>query len=214
MKGLYVIIDPEHCAGRDPLWVCEQALSGGAALIQLRAKQLTDAPLLALARQLRALCTERGTPFWLNDRLDLALLAGADGLHLGQDDLAPHEARLLAPRLELGLSTHSLEQALRAQEEPVQLIGFGPVFDTTSKQRPSATVGLDALAQACRSLPALDVVAIGGIQLASAAAVARSGAAYAAVISAVCSAPDPQAATRALCAALSGASAEPGASTR
>jgi thiamine-phosphate pyrophosphorylase len=204
MKGLYVIIDPEHCAGRDPRWVCAQALAGGAALIQLRAKQLSDAALLTLARELGAACRAHHVPFWLNDRLDLALLAGADGLHLGQDDIAPSEARGLAPHLALGLSTHSLEQAECALSLPVQMIGFGPVFDTTSKQRPSPTVGLEALARVCRSLPTLDVVAIGGIQLASAAAVARTGAAYAAVISAVCAAPDPEAATRALCEALRG----------
>lgn len=204
MKGLYVIIDPAHCGGRDPRWVCEQALAGGAALIQLRAKTLTDAAWLTLARELRARCRDHRVPFWLNDRLDLALLAEADGLHLGQDDVSPEEARAVAPLLQLGLSTHSLLQAQAAALQPVQMIGFGPIFDTTSKEKPSPTVGLEQLTRVCSALPALDVVAIGGIQLAHAAALAQTGAAYAAVISAVCGAEDPRAATTALRDALLG----------
>ena len=202
MKGLYVILDPEHCQRRDPLFVCEQALEGGAALLQLRAKQLTDAALLALARAVRTRCHAHGVPFWLNDRLDIACLAQADGLHLGQDDLPPHEVRAFAPALALGLSTHSRQQVERARTEPVRMIGFGPIFPTTSKERPSPTVGLSELATICRATPELEVVAIGGIQLAHAADIARSGATYAAVISAVCAAPDPKAATRALHEAL------------
>lgn len=202
MKGLYVIIDPEHCRGRDPRLICRQALEGGAALIQLRAKRLSDGALLALARELGSLCRDHGVPFWLNDRLDIALLARAEGLHLGQDDLPPQEARLLSPRLSLGLSTHSLEQVEAALTQPLQLIGFGPVFDTRSKDRPSPSVGVDQLAAACRAAPGLEVVAIGGIQLHHARAIAHSGAAYAAVISAVCGADDPEGATRALRDAL------------
>jgi thiamine-phosphate pyrophosphorylase len=202
MKGLYVIIDPAHCAGRDPRWVCEQALAGGAALIQLRSKTLSDAAWLSLARELRARCRDHRVPFWLNDRLDLALLVDADGLHLGQDDVPPEEARALAPLLQLGLSTHGLLQAQAAALQPVQMIGFGPVFETSSKEKPSPVVGLEQLTRVCRALPALDVVAIGGIQRKHAADIARTGAAYAAVISAVCGAPDPRAATEALRDAL------------
>jgi thiamine-phosphate pyrophosphorylase len=204
MKGLYVIVDPEHCRGRDPRQICQQALEGGAALIQLRAKQLSDAALLVLARELATICRASRVPFWLNDRLDIALLADADGLHLGQDDLPAAEARRLAPELALGLSTHSLEQVEAARAQPLRLIGFGPIFDTRSKERPSPTVGLAQLTAACRAAPALDVVAIGGIQLDQAHAIAQSGAAYAAVISAVCGADDPRAATRALRDALLG----------
>ncbi|HEX6240708.1 MAG TPA: thiamine phosphate synthase [Polyangiales bacterium] len=202
MKGLYVIIDPEHCRGRDPRLVCRQALEGGAALIQLRAKRLTDTALLGLARELAALCADHGVSFWLNDRLDIALLARANGLHLGQDDLRPADVRQLAANLALGLSTHSLEQVEAARAQPVSLIGFGPVFETSSKERPSPRVGLLQLAAACRAAPELDLVAIGGIQLQHARDIARSGAAYAAVISAVCGADDPRAAARALSDAL------------
>jgi thiamine-phosphate pyrophosphorylase len=202
MKGLYVIIDPEHCRGRAPSAIAEQALRGGARVLQLRAKRLTDAALLLLARDLRARCSAHGAAFWLNDRLDIALLADADGLHLGQDDLPPHEARKLAPRLALGLSTHSLAQVSAARAQGIATIGFGPIFATQTKEHPSPTVGIAGLRAACAAEPELSVIAIGGVQLAHAADIARSGASYAAVISAVCAADDPEAAARALSDAL------------
>lgn len=205
MKGLYVIIDPEHCRARDPRLVCEQALAGGAALIQLRDKFHGDAAKLALARELRALCRSAGVPFWLNDRADLALLCEADGLHLGQDDLPLPEARRVVGAMALGLSTHSHAQVQRARNlGQLALIGFGPVFDTQSKLRPDPTVGLAGLTQACALAAELPVVAIGGIGLDNAAQLRATGASYAAVISAVCGADDPQRATRELSAVLRG----------
>jgi thiamine-phosphate pyrophosphorylase len=202
MKGLYVIIDPEHCAGRDPSAVAELALSGGARVLQLRAKRFSDRAWLALARDLRARCTRHGAAFWVNDRVDIALLAEADGLHLGQDDLPAPEARKLAPKLKLGVSTHSLEQVAAAAAQGVTTIGFGPIFATQSKQRPSPTVGIAGLSAVCAAYPALEVIAIGGIQRVHAEGLRRAGASYAAVISAVCGAPDPEAAARALSEAL------------
>lgn len=202
MKGLYVIIDPEHCAGREALWVAEQALLGGACALQLRAKLLTDAALLALGHALRALTSEHAVPLWINDRLDIALLCGADGLHLGQQDLPPLEVRALAPKLALALSTHSLAQARAARALGLGTVGFGPLFGTQSKLNPSPTVGLEGLRALCAAEPELDVIAIGGIQLTQAAAIAEGGAAYAAVISAVCGASEPRAAARALSDAL------------
>lgn len=202
MKGLYVIIDPEHCAGRDPGAIAAQALTGGARVLQLRAKRLADRNLLALARDLRALTRRHGARFWLNDRVDVALLAEADGVHLGQEDLPPNEARKLAPALALGISTHSLEQVAAAAAAGVSTIGFGPIFATQSKERPSPTVGIGGLSAVCAAYPALDVIAIGGIQRQHAADLRRAGASYAAVISAVCGAADPEAAARELSAAL------------
>ena len=204
MKGLYVIVDPEHCGLRDPRWVAEQALAGGCALLQLRAKSLADAPRLELARALRASCRAAGVPFWMNDRLDLALLVEADGLHLGQDDLPLTEARKLWGSRPIGRSTHSLAQALQAEQEGADVIGFGPVFDTQSKQSPSPTVGLAGLRETCARV-ACPVVAIGGIEQAHAGAVREAGASYAAVIRAVCGSPDPAGATRELQQALVGA---------
>lgn len=201
MTDLYAIIDPEHCAGRDPLWVAEQALAGGCALLQLRVKQLSDARRLELSRALAERCRAAQVPLWINDRADLALLAGAQGLHLGQDDLPVDEARRIVGALPIGLSTHNLGQVRSAAQAGMALIGFGPVFATQSKARPDPLVGIDGLAQAC-ALSNCPVVAIGGIRRENAAQVARAGARYAAVIGAVCGAPDPRAAAADLCAAL------------
>jgi thiamine-phosphate pyrophosphorylase len=197
MKGLYVIIDPEHCAGREPLWVAEQALSGGCAALQLRAKLMSDGPRLKLARGLKQRCAQARVPFWMNDRLDLALLADADGLHLGQDDLPIAEARRLWDTRPLGLSTHTLPQVSTAHIAGADVIGFGPLYGTRSKRDPDPAVGLTGLREACLRVPR-PIIAIGGITLEHAAEIKKAGASYAAVISAVCGADDPAAAARAL----------------
>jgi thiamine-phosphate pyrophosphorylase len=199
--GLYAIVDPEHCAGRDPLWVASEILHGGCAALQLRAKQLTDRALLALARALAERCAEHGVPFWLNDRLDLGVLCGASGVHLGQDDVPLEDARRVLTRGALGLSTHDLAQAVDAASRGADVIGFGPIFPTRSKLRPDPCVGLDGLREVCAAV-SVPVIAIGGIELAHAGELARAGASYAAAIGAVCRATDPRVAARALHEAL------------
>ncbi len=201
MRGLYAIVDPEHCAGRDPRWVAEQILHGGCAALQLRAKGLPDGAWLGLSRDLRALCRAAGVPFWLNDRADLALLVDADGLHLGQDDLAPADARSLWGPRPLGISTHTLGQVEAALRAGADVIGFGPVFATQSKLHPDPTVGLTALAAVCARSP-VPVVAIGGIQLARLPALLCAGISTCAVISALCGASDPAQAAREFSRAL------------
>lgn len=201
MKGLYAIIDPQHCQGRDPCWVAEQVLLGGCAALQLRDKAQSDAARLTLARAVADRCRATSVPFWLNDRLDLAMLVGAAGVHLGQDDVPLSDARMLVPERLLGLSTHSLSQARAAEAAGADVIGFGPLFATRSKQNPDPLVGLDGLREVCQHVRC-PVVAIGGIALAHAADIARAGASYAAVIGAVCGAADPRAAARDLHEAL------------
>jgi thiamine-phosphate pyrophosphorylase len=201
MRGLYVIIDPEHCLGRDPLWVAQRALAGGCAALQLRAKHMHDKARLPLARALADAAHAHGVTFWLNDRADLALLVGADGLHLGQEDLPVAEARKLVGKMLIGRSTHSLAQAQAAASEGADVLGFGPIFGTRSKPNPDPVVGLSGLSEVTAAV-ARPVVAIGGLELAHAQAVKRSGASYAAVISAVCGAQDPEKAARELHAAL------------
>lgn len=201
MKGLYAIIDPEHCRGRDPLAVAEAVLTGGCAALQLRAKQLPDRDRLSLARALAARCRAAQIPFWLNDRIDLALLCDADGVHLGQDDIPLSDARRLWPTRMLGLSTHDLAQAQAAVAQGADAIGFGPVFATMSKKNPDPCVGLDGLRAVCQAVP-IPVIGIGGIDARAAGDVAAAGAAYAAAISAICAADDPCAAARALHRAL------------
>jgi len=201
MKGLYAIVDPEHCLGRDPLWVASEILHGGCAALQLRAKTLPDRVGLSLARALSARCQDHGVPFWMNDRVDLGLLSDAQGVHLGQGDLALPDARRLFPRALLGLSTHDVAQARLAAAQGADVIGFGPIFTTTSKLRPDPCVGLDGLRAVCDAVD-IPVIAIGGIELTHAAQIAATGASYAAVISAVCRASDPREAARALHDAL------------
>lgn len=203
-RGLYAIVDPAAVRGRDPETIAAAILAGGCAVLQLRSKDASDRELLALARRIGARARAAGVPFVLNDRADLAVLAGADGLHLGQDDLPVAEARRIAgPSMVIGRSTHDEAQARRAVEEGADVVAFGPVFETKSKLRPDPVVGLDRLAAVCRA-SALPVVAIGGITLERAAAVASAGARWGAVIGALCGADDPEAAARALHAALGG----------
>jgi len=201
VKGLYAIIDPEHCRGRDPLWVAESVLRGGCAALQLRAKALSDRAHLALARALADRCRAAGISFWLNDRIDLALLVDADGVHLGQDDVPLSAARRLWPSRLLGTSTHDLAQARAAVAAGADVIGFGPVFTTSSKRNPDPCVGLEGLRAVCNEV-ACPVIGIGGIGVAHAAAVAQTGAAYAAAIGAVCGADDPCEAAQTLHRAL------------
>lgn len=201
-RGLYAIVDPERCRGRDPRRIAEAVLVAGCTVLQLRAKNLTDANRLGLGRELARQCANAGVPFVMNDRVDLALLTSAAAVHLGQGDLPIAEARRLAsPSLAIGLSTHDEAQAREAVRSGADLIGFGPVFETKSKVDPDPVVGLDRLASVCRETP-IPVVAIGGITVERAASVARTGAHYVAVISAITEADDPEAAAAGLVAAI------------
>ena len=212
-RGLYAIIDVDACGARSPIDIAAAVLEGGAAMLQLRAKRSSDEEVRALGHQLRALCTRAGVPFVLNDRPELAFELHADAVHLGQHDMPIAEARALLGaltrgrqdqrhgELQIGISTHSLAQASAAQDAGADLIGFGPVFATQSKEQPDPVVGLAALAEVV-SLARIPVVAIGGIDLSNVASVAQTGAPWAAVIGALCRATDPKGAARALHAAL------------
>lgn len=201
-RGLYAIVDPAHCGERSPIEVARSILSGGCALLQLRDKSLSDAEQLRLARSIRAECAARSVPFVVNDRPDLAILAEADGLHLGQDDISVADARRLVGDLPIGLSTHDEAQALRAATEGADLIGFGPIFDTKTKVDAEKTVGLEKLEAICRA-STIPVVAIGGIDLGSAPEVMARGSRWVAAISAICGAEDPEEAARRLHQAVS-----------
>jgi thiamine-phosphate pyrophosphorylase len=138
-----------------------------------------------LASSLAARCREAGVTFVINDRADVAVLAGADGVHVGQDDLSPAEVRTIAPGLSLvGLSTHTDQQFIDGLSQPVDYLAVGPVFPTSTKVRPDEVIGLDGVRRASRlardrSLP---IVAIGGITLDTAADVIAAGASSVAVV--------------------------------
>jgi len=200
IRGLYGMVDlPGRGwpAGR----LANALLDGGARVLQVRMKTATPAAMIAVIDELRPLCRRREARLIVNDRLDVALAGGADGVHLGQDDLPLQAARKLAPKgFIIGVSTHNLAQAQAAQG--ADYIGFGPCFATATKENPDPVVGMELLAQACKL--GVPVVAIGGITLDNVGQVARAGAAAAAVIAAVNRAGDVVAAARAVCDAFGG----------
>ena len=171
-------------------------------MIQLRDKVAGPRQLLQEARQIRQLCRAKGVCFIINDRLDLALAADADGVHLGQDDLPPMAARALLGRDRfLGVSTHSLEQALEAAEQGADYLGIGPIFATGTKATGYEPRGCDIIRR-LRTRLDLPLVAIGGITLNNVGDVIAAGAAGVAVISAIVGADDITAATAAFVTAI------------
>lgn len=179
---LYAIVDAE--ASSDPQGLCRRALSIGCAALQLRAKRLDDQSLFELATQLNSACKRANVPFIVNDRSDLAALIGADGVHLGQGDLRIAEAREIVGAIDIGVSTHNLQQALEAERGGADRIAFGPVFETATKENPDPVVGLRKLEEVCRAV-SRPVVAIGGITPENGALALQHGAAQLAVISAL-----------------------------
>jgi thiamine-phosphate pyrophosphorylase len=166
--------------------------------MQLRVKQKPDAELEQLSRALHALCRAAAVPFVINDHVELARLVGVEGVHLGQHDVPLELARTrLGGTALIGLSTHNREQALDAEARGADLIGFGPVYPTHTKDRPEPVVGVNVLGEVCRVLR-IPVVAIGGITPENIGAVVTSGAVMVAAISAICAADDPRAAARRL----------------
>ncbi|TWT40995.1 Thiamine-phosphate synthase [Phycisphaerae bacterium RAS1] len=196
---LYVIITEALCK-RDWLATAEAAIRGGAACVQLREKSLPDGELLSRARRLRELTAPQGVLFIVNDRPDIARLAHADGVHVGQDDVSVNDARrvLGGDRL-IGKSTHSLEQVAAAIAENPDYIAVGPMFASTTK--PQEHVPGTALLARAAERTALPRVAIGGITPLNVAAVTAAGASAVCVCAAVISADDPAAAAAAILAA-------------
>ena len=187
---LCVITDPGLVPGRDHVAIAEAALAGGAEMIQLRDKTGSLRDLLPQARAIQALCRSRGALFIVNDRVDLALAADADGAHVGQEDLPAASARrLLGARRLMGVSTHNLAQAQAARQAGADYIGFGPMFATGTKDTGYTPRGLEAL-RGVRRAVSLPILAIGGISLENVAQVIEAGATAPAVISAVVAAPD------------------------
>ena len=201
VRGLYGMVDvPPTVEAAAAMALAAALVDGGARILQLRIKGGDAAAQLAIARALAPWCRERSVRFIVNDRVVVALAAGADGVHLGQDDLPLAAARAIAPSgFVIGVSTHDEAQARAAAA--ADYIGFGPCFTTSSKQNPDPVVGLERLARVCAASP-IPVVAIGGITLDTVAAVAAAGASAAAIIRAVNSAPDIATAARAVVAAF------------
>ena len=198
---LYAILDRSVARGRELPELLEAVLAGGGRLVQLREKEMPLSELLPLTQRLVRRCREGGATLIVNDRADLALAAGAHGLHAGQDDLpAPHARTLLAPGMLLGVSTHDPEQARQAVRDGADYVAVGSIFPTTTKPG-FQLVGPDLIRRVRPEVP-VPLVGIGGITEENASAVLAAGADSVAVISALCAAPDPEAATRAFLARI------------
>lgn len=201
LRGLYVIIDPALCLDRDPAWVAAEAIAGGASLIQWRDKVREKGLQLPDLRNVLTACRDANVPLVVNDHADLALAAGADGVHVGQNDLPVADVRRLVPaEWVVGASTNNVAEAVRAESDGATYIAVGNLFGSRSKSdtRPAT---LDTL-RVVRAAVSVPVCAIGGINEANIAEVTAAGADLAAVISAVCSAEDPRRAANQLSGAF------------
>lgn len=198
---LVVLLDTDAAAGRDLAAIATAAVRGGATMLQLRAKHLGGREAATLAGHL--LAAAGAVPFVVNDRLDVALAVGAAGCHLGQSDLPIDAARRLAPPgFLLGGSAVTEHEMRRAAAEGADYVGIGPVAATPSKADAAPPIGWDGFRAVHAAAAHVPAVAIGGIDAALAARARAAGAAGVAVISAVLGAADPEAATRALRAAV------------
>ncbi|MDR5813112.1 thiamine phosphate synthase [Caballeronia sp. LZ033] len=203
--SLYLVLDPVQCGGHDAtVQVARAALEGGATLVQLRAPEWHKRAWFDLARDILPLTRAHGVPFVINDHVDVALAAGADGVHVGQRDLPAGVVRdMLGPDALIGLSVSNLEEtaAADALAGVIDYLGAGPVYATPTKTDASTPCGIDGLA-AIRAAARFPTVAIGGIQANNAADVLRARPAGLAVVSALCRAADPRAAAAALRATI------------
>jgi thiamine-phosphate pyrophosphorylase len=194
-----VDVDAAAAAGWQPVDLARAFLNGGARFLQLRAKSIGSGAMLDTARTIVALARSCGATVVVNDRADIARLADADGVHVGQDDLPAATVRaLVGPSALVGLSTHTVDQIERAVREPVGYVAIGPVFSTATKATGYERVGLEmvraaAVRAAARDLP---LVAIGGITVETAASVIDAGAASVAVIGDLLAGGDPERRTR------------------
>jgi thiamine-phosphate pyrophosphorylase len=200
---LYALLDPEHSGGRDLVELARGVARGGATLVQLRDKLSETRAMVERARALKAALAPSRILLLINDRVDVALAAGADGVHVGQTDMAVEDARrLLGREAVIGLSIKTLQQAEAAPLDLIDYVGVGGVFATASKDNPDRPIGTDGLARVAgmlrRRAAAFPLCAIAGIDVGNAARTIEAGADGVAVISALSRASDPQEAAREL----------------
>jgi thiamine-phosphate pyrophosphorylase len=200
---LNAIVDPERAGGRDLAELARLVAEGGATLIQLRDKKSDTRVMIERARVIKAALAPFKVPLVINDRVDVALAADADGVHVGQTDMPVEDARRLLPRgAIIGLSIKTVAQAEAAPVELLDYVGIGGVYVTTSKDNPNTPIGIVGLARIAnvfhRRAPIFPLCAIAGIEAGNAGNTIMAGADGVAVISALSLAPDPRAAAREL----------------
>lgn len=195
---LYLVTDRALAGGRATADIIREAIAGGVTCVQLREKDCSTRQFIAEARLAQAVTRAAGIPLIINDRLDVAQAIGADGLHLGQQDMAIADARrLVGTTMIIGISVESIEDAVQAEQAGADYLGVSPVFVTTTKKDAAPPLGLAGLRQ-IRQAVRLPLVAIGGIHVDNAAEVIAAGADGLAVVSAIVAAPCPRSAAAAL----------------
>ncbi|MCO6431515.1 MAG: thiamine phosphate synthase [Deltaproteobacteria bacterium] len=196
--SLYLITDRKLACGRPMEAVVQEAIDGGITALQLREKHCEGGDFLKMALRLREITAEAGIPLIINDRIDVALAADADGVHLGQTDIpCEYARRLLGPEAIIGLSVTNVEQARRAQQLDLTYIGVGPIFFTMTKENGRSPIGFEGL-RAISQESTHRIVAIGGIKRVSVKEAIEQGAEGVAVVSAIMAAADPRIAAQEL----------------
>ena len=201
--GLYFVTSQVLSAGRTTQAIVAAALDGGVRLIQLREKEMPLGDYVRLAHEIRLLTAKAGALLIINDRVDVALAVGADGVHLGQDDFPIPDARRLAPDLIIGASTHSIEEAERAQREGASYINIGPIYPTGTKVWEGAFLGLEGL-RSIAAVARVPFTVMGGIKKVHIPGLVSAGARTIALVTAVTAAPNPESAARELLKAIRG----------
>lgn len=200
--SVYLVTDTRLSGPRGVAAVAAAAARGGVTIVQLRDPDATTRGLIAAATALQDALRPHNVPLVINDRVDVALAVGADGVHLGDRDMPAATARrLLGPGRIVGVTVHDAAEAQAVDTEIADYAGIGPVFATTTKAEARPAIGVDGF-RALRRLAPLPVIGIGGIDAGRTADVIAAGADGVAVVSAICAAPDPEAAARAIAAAV------------
>ena len=195
MKGVYLVTDRGLCGTRGVVEVVAQAARAGVCCVQLREKTASTRRFVEAAEKIRSHLAPHGIPLIINDRIDVALAAGADGVHVGQSDMPPKTARrLMGPEAIIGLSVETWEDVVAAQQLDVNYLGISPVYATPTKTDTKEPWGLEGVAR-IRAFSRHPLVAIGGLDASNAADVVRAGADCIAVVSAICAAENPYDAT-------------------
>lgn len=190
---LYLVMDMQSYGGRTAVEIAREAIDGGVTMIQWREKSQPLRDVLEISKQVRALCRGLGIPFVVNDRVDIALLLDADGVHVGQDDLpAPEVRRLIGPDRFVGVSAGSWEEACWALEQEADYLGVGPVYGTPTKPDAGDAIGFELLGRLKAECSGIPRVGIGGINRSNAGLVTKAGADGIAVVSAITRSSNPQ----------------------
>ncbi|WP_027665588.1 thiamine phosphate synthase [Rhizobium leguminosarum] len=200
--SLYLVLDPDLCAGTGMVETARLAVAGGATMVQLRDKHAGTIRMIETGRALKQALDGTGALLIVNDDVEAAIAIGAGGLHIGQDDMDAMRARaMIGPEMILGLSVESAALAGAVDPDLVDYTGVGPVFATPTKADHKQPIGFDGLARLVKASP-VPSVAIGGLKADHVAQVFAAGASGLAVVSAICGTPDPEAATRRIAAEI------------